>query len=76
MTLAELEAWEERRDTLLIKYKSASREERKDMRSRLNNLNKQVQYYTTVVNDMKVNMKPTNVPDLLVALIGYKIRDL
>ena len=76
MSLRELEAWEERRDNVVIQIRKASRAERKELKQKLLNIDHQIQYYTNLVKDMKHKMKPTHVPDILNALLGHRMRDI
>ena len=74
MAVRELDAWERRKDEILAQLKKAKPSEKEYLREKLLKINHQIQYYSLLNRDMKHEMKPTNIPDLLSHLIGYRLR--
>jgi hypothetical protein len=74
MAVRELDAWERRRNEVLAQLKTAGASEKANLRQKLVKINNQIKYYTLLNRDMKRGMKPTNIPDLLTHLIGYRLR--
>lgn len=74
MAVRELDAWERRKIEVLAQLKGSRGEDRAEFLDKLKKINHQLQYYRLLNRDMKREMKPTNIPDLLTHLIGYRLR--
>ena len=70
MAIRELEAWEERKQKLRIELKNSNGADRTDLNPKLVKINQQIQYYDLLVKDMKKEVKPSNLPDILQTLIS------
>jgi hypothetical protein len=71
MAIHELEAWEERKIKVRKEMKLADGAHRTDLIPKLTKINQQIQYYDSLTKDMKRDVKPTNLPDLLNALLSH-----
>ena len=72
MAVRELEAWEERKQKVRIELKNSNGEDRSDLNPKLEKINQQIQYYDLLVKDMKKEVKPSNLPDILTTLVSNR----
>ena len=71
MAIRELEAWKERERVLKSQCKEMTSKKKAEANLKLLKIHKQIRYYESLVADMKREVKPSNLPDLLNALARY-----
>jgi hypothetical protein len=72
IAIRELEAWEERKQKVRFELKNSNGADRTELNPKLEKINQQIQYYDLLVKDMKKEVKPSNLPDILNTLVSSR----
>jgi hypothetical protein len=71
IAIRELEAWEKRNKKLRSELKRLNTEGKEELDPKLEKVNQQMHYYESLTRDMKREVKPSNLSDLMRALVRY-----
>ncbi len=65
IAIEELEKWKKRKEEVKNARKTASDIEKTQMKKELEKINEQIEYYAGLIKDMKKDIKPPSVEDIL-----------
>lgn len=65
IALEELERWKRRKDQLISSIKNANSAEKQKLKRELDKVNEQIEYYEALVKDMKKELRPVKITDVI-----------
>ena len=65
LAIKELESWRSRKEKILNELATLSHDEKTEKKKELEKINEQIEYYETLIKDMKKEVKPPKLGHLL-----------